>query len=341
MPINLTESPTDPKYSLVSYDKTSIQLFASDNLAEILAQVVPERVSWLTVSGYNPADRADVEQVLAHFAVTPELARDIFDRTLLDFSGEQPDYLYVEYALPQFNASKTGYQHARGSAVLGQDYLLLFNEKKLGLFDQIRQRVLAGTTRAQKYGPDYLLYLLIRVVAGNLWRLVYVDLVEQFEELEDKVIASHGQDFILDKIIAQRELVKPLYDSVRRLSDIIDFVLQDESRFITPKAHKFFDKNLNQELESLWQGYLRLRSWTSELLEIHRANINERTNRIIHILTIISTVFLPITFISSLYGMNFEHMPELKHPYGYYMALGLMVTIVVVMLIYMKRKRWF
>lgn len=341
MQINLLESSTEHKFSLVSYNKTALEYTASNHLAEILAQVRPDRVSWITVSGYSPADRAEIEQLLTHFQVNISLANDIFDRRLLDFSGEQPDHLFVEYALPRLNANKTGYDRACGSAVLGQNYLLLFNEKKLGLFGQIRERVLAGTTRAQQYGPDYLLYLLIRVISGNLWRLIYVDLVEQFETLEDEIIASQGQDYILDKIIAQRELVKPLYDSVRRLNDIVDFVLQDESRFITPKAHKFFDKNMNQELEALQQGYSRLRSWTSELLELHRANVNERTTRIIHMLTIISTVFLPITFVSSVYGMNFQYMPELEHRYGYYLVLGVMITIVIVMLIYMKKKRWF
>ncbi len=98
---------------------------------------------------------------------------------------------------------------------------------------------------------------------------------------------------------------------------------------------------MQKDLDSLWQGYFRLRNWASELLDIHRANVNEKTNRVIHILTIISTVFLPITFIASLYGMNFANIPELQQPYGYFAVLMLMIMIAIVMVVYMKRKKWF
>ncbi len=329
------------EFLLISYEQNTIESFSSNNVSDILEKVDHNRFSWLTINNYSDSDRATIEQILTAFAIDTSLADDMLDHILLEFTGEHPDYLYLEYAVPLFNPQTKDYDQAKGSVILGHRYLLSFVETNLGLFNNTRQKILAHQTRVQQFGPDYLLYLFIRAAVINVERLMFVDLVQQFEIFEDEVIASAGKDTILDGILALREQVKPLYDSVRRLGQFIEYIREEDSRFITPQTSTYFQMNLEQDMQALWNGYFRLRTWTSELMDIHRANVNEKTNRIIHILTIISTVFLPITFISSLYGMNFENMPELNQPYAYPSVLILMTIIVVVMVIYMKRKKWF
>jgi magnesium transporter len=225
--------------------------------------------------------------------------------------------------------------------VLGERFLLLFDETMVGAFDDIRQKILRGHTRVQSFGSDYLFYLLFRAAISHIEQLVFVELVKRFGEIEDEVLAHPGRRRILDQLMAARELIKPLYDPLRRLHAFLVSVREQDVRFITKDTQHLFTQNLAADLESLWQGFLRLRDWSKELLNIYRAIVGQRTSRIIYILTILSAVFLPLTFISSVFSTRFENIPGIDVSFGLYGIMLAMIGIVAAMLWYMKKKGWF
>jgi magnesium transporter len=242
---------------------------------------------------------------------------------------------------PVFDPLHNSFAVDRGSMLMGDNYLLLFQETGRGFSDVIHDRLRAGKLRAQDYGVDYLLYLLLRAGIDQVGQLIDIELKNRFEALEDEVIASEGDDDCLDKLLAEREHVKALYEPLRRLDMFLKTVREGDVPFITAQTEPLFINNLKNDFERLEDGYTRLLEWWSQLLDLHRANVSESTDKIMNMLTIVSTIFLPITFITGFYGMNFINMPGVDNPYGFYIALLVMTASVLLTIIYMWKKGYF
>ncbi len=333
----------DKKFTLINYDPELIESYSSDSLDDVLTQVRDDRISWVIVRGYGTSDEGDIQRLLSAFSADPALSEKILNQVPLEFSDRLPDVLYFEYSTPTplFDPERNEYLQACGCVVLGEHFLLLFDESVLGVFDDIQHKILSGRTRAQSFGSDYLFYLLFRAVISHTEQLVFGELVKRFNQLEDEILASPGTRGVLDELMATRELIKPLYEPLRRKKAFLVSIREQEVRFITEDTEHLFTHNLAADVEALWQGFLRLRDWWDVLLNIHRATVGERTSRIIYVLTILSAIFLPITFISSLYATRFEHMPGIDQPAGLYVMVLTIIGVVAGMLWYMKKKGWF
>ena len=328
------------KFVLVSYNQQVLDQIASDDLEEVLAAVVDGRFQWLTVNGFTEADRLTIDKILTTFHSDLDFTETILSEAIDDFSGERRNCLYLDYEIFEDYSAAEGFEAVTGTAVLGKTYLLLFDRDTSGYFDNERRKIVNDETRTQEFPVDYLFYLLMRTAITKTKKLLFVDLTQHFEDLEDRVIDNPGEDFVLDEIMELRAQIRPLYDAVLRYGNLIGFILEEESRFITEHTRNYFEKNLESDRRELWDGYREVRGWTSQLMDIHRSNMDEKTNDILKILAIISFIFLPITFMASIYGMNFTNMPELSWKYAYFVTLAIMGLIAIGLLIYMKRKRW-
>jgi magnesium transporter len=262
------------------------------------------------------------------------------DKTRKPFIGETKQYLFIDSPIPHRNTSGDTYRFGHGTVILNRRAVILFDNDCFGYFDPTREKILAGNTRAQEYGPDYVFYLLLRTAIANIKKFMLVDLADRFEALEDEIIQNPGEDYVLDEILTLRQQIRPLYDPLLTSRELIDHILEEESRFISPHTHDLFEKHLEKDSDQLWQGYDQLRDWSSVLLEIHRSNMNEKSNKKLEMVTIITFVFLPITFLTGLYGMNFSYIPELQGRYNYYILLGVMLFIAISMVTIIKRRKW-
>ena len=337
----MQEETTSKKFVLVSYDQTAIEQLATNDLEQLLASVVDGRISWLTVNGITEADKPMLDKMLSFFKVNLSFTEKIISEAIDDFSGERKDCLYLDFEIFDGYAADTGFKTVAGTAVLGKNFLLTFNKNNVGYFNSQRQKIVDEETRIQEFPVDYLFYLLTRTMITQTKKLLFVDLTQHFEDLEDRIIDNPGEDFVLDEIMDLRTQIRPLYDVVLRFGNLISHILEEESRFITDHTRTYFERNLESDRRELWEGYRGIRNWTTQLMDIHRSNMDEKTNDILKILAIISFIFLPITFLASIYGTNFTHMPpEVEWHYGYYSLLGVMVLIAVGLLAYMRRKRW-
>ena len=333
----------DDKYTLISYNPELIESHSSGSLDDVLAKVREDRISWVIFRGYGPSDAGRIEKLLSTFSADPALSDKILNRVPLEFSDRQPECLYLEYStpIPRFEPETNRYLEARGSLVLGARYLLLFDETMLGDYDDVLERILSGGTRIQSHGSDYLFYLLFRTAVSHTEKLVFGELVRRFDDLEDRVLASQGTRSAFEELLAAREVIKALHEPLRRKKAALVSIREQDMPFVTDDTQHLFTHNLESDLETLWQGFLRLRSWWDILLNIHRTTVGQRTSRIIYVLTILSAVFLPITFISSVYSTRFDLIPGLDQPLGFYGMLLVMAGIAVGMLWYMKMKGWF
>jgi Mg2+ and Co2+ transporter CorA len=182
-----------------------------------------------------------IAQLFSFFDIDLSLADDIVDDTRPHFMGETRQYLFIDAHIPCPDAHGETCSFGRGTVILNRRAVILFNRDRSDYFDPTRNKILAGNTRAQEFGPDYVFYLLLRTAIANVKRFMLVDLVDRYEALEDEVIAHPGEDSVLDDILALRQQVRPLYDPLLSSRELIDYVLEEESRFIAPHTRDLFD----------------------------------------------------------------------------------------------------
>jgi len=259
----------------------------------------------------------------------------------MQFDTEYENCLYLEYTVPYLHPERNLLEQSSGSFVLGSNFLILYEHQVHGLFARTRRRVTSHQTKAQQHGPDYLLYLLLRAVIVEHYQLSFRHLTRQLEDLEDHVLTGRGREEVYRDILFTREEIKPWNEPLLELEEFLEFVKDAESKFISDQEGKVFTKALYREIESLLTYYDRLRAYLTEIMSLHMAAVERNTSRVNQLLTVIATVFLPITFIASIYGMNFEYMPELEQPWGYPAVLLLMLVVALSLLLFMRRRRWF
>jgi magnesium transporter len=304
-----------------------------------LQQSDATRVNWVTVRDVH--DEAEMNKLLRHFNIDPVILPDVLDETQVEFESEYEDCLYLEYMVPYLDEKQQRLLQSRGSFILTSNALILYEHQLHGLFSRTRRRALNHLTHVMEHGPDYLLYLLIRAVIVEHFQHGFKHLAHQLEELEDQVLAGGGREEVYRTILGARERLKPWNEPLLEIEDFLEYIKDAESRYITDTVAKLFTKSLLREIETLLANYDRLRAMLKEVMDLHMGNVERNTGRVNQLLTVIATVFLPITFIASIYGMNFDYMPELRLPWGYPAVLILMATVAGALLLFMKRRGWF
>ena len=327
------------RYSIVVYDAQSIEAHECQDIESLLGRIDHKRINWITIRDVH--DEAEISRLLEAFHIDPFVLMEILDEGRMQFDTEYENCLYLEYTVPYLYAARAVLEPSSVSFVLGSNFVILYEHHVHGLFSRTRRRTTAGQTKVHQTGPAYLPYPLLRAVIVEHYQQSFKYLTSQLELLEDHVLAGQGREEVYRDILATREEIKPWNEPLLELEDFLEFVKDAESRFISAEVSKDFTKSLFREIDSLLAYYDRLRGYLTEIMSLHMANIERNTSRVNQLLTVIATIFLPITFIASIYGMNFEYMPELEQPWGYPAVLLLMATVAGSLIVFMKRRRWF
>jgi magnesium transporter len=327
------------RYSLIAYNQPEMIDVSCTDIDDLLTRIQPGYFHWITVRDVH--DEAELWRLLDHYQLDPFILNEILDEAAMQFETEYENCLYLEYMVPFFNPDANYIVESKGSFILGRDYLILYEQHIHGLFARTRRRILSHQTKAQRYGPDYLLYLLLRAAIVEHFQMSFKRLTMLLETLEDRVLESHGEDQVYREILDSRGEVKPWNEPLLEIEDFLEFVKDAESKFISDEVGRLFSKSLYREVEDLLDYHERMRGWLKEIMDLHENNVVKNSNRIVQTLTVVSTIFLPLTFIAGVYGMNFRYMPELEQPWAYPATLLLMLVVALIGLVYMRRRRWF
>ncbi len=327
------------RYVLVVYDAENMDAYECRSFEELLGRIDQQRINWVTIRDVH--DEAEIRQLLDVFHIDPFVLVEILDEGRMQFDTEYENCLYLEYTVPFLHPERKLLEQSSGSFVLGSNFLILYEHQVHGLFSRMRRRLANHQTKAQQHGPDYLLYLLLRAVIVEHYQLSFKHLTLRLEDLEDHVLTGRGREEVYRDILFTREEIKPWNEPLLELEEFLEFVKDAESKFISEEEGKVFTKSLYREIESLLTYYDRLRGYLTEIMGLHMAAVERNTSRVNQLLTAVATIFLPITFIASIYGMNFDYMPELKQPWGYPAVLLLMLIVALSLFIFMRRQRWF
>jgi magnesium transporter len=249
---------------------------------------------------------------------------------------EYEDYLFVTLKmLYRIDGATVDYEQI--SFVLGTNYLLTFQEKEGDLFDAFRERIRQDQGRVRKKKADYLMYRLIDITVESYYN-VLDNIGEHIEELENN-IRTDTSDEVFQKIQTIKKELVYLHKALYPLRDALGKVLKDESDFILEENVPYFS-DVYDHVIHLIDSLDTYRDLSSGLTDQYMNIQNTKLNDVIRVLTIISTIFIPLTFIVGVYGMNFEHFPELKWEHGYTTVWIVMITIAAGMVGYFRHKRW-
>lgn len=320
---------------LIRYDRTRYQKYLDIGVDELIKLLEPDQVNWVNLDGIH--NHTDImEKLQGHFCLHSLMVEDIL-QDQRPKTEEFEDYLFVTLKmLHRINGSEIEYEQI--SFVLGKNYLLSFQEKEGDLFDAFRERIRLDQGRVRKKKADYLLYRLIDIIVDSYYD-VLDNIGQQIEEIEDTIQEQgHGNNFgriqsIKKELIFLRKALYPLRDAVSKL-------VKDESGFIHEENVRYYS-DVYDHIIHLIDSLDTYKDLTAGLTDVHLNTQSNRMNEVMRVLTIISTIFIPLTFIVGVYGMNFDNMPELHWQMGYYEVWGVMILIAGSMMIFFKYKKWF
>lgn len=325
---------------LVDYNVDKLTIEESSTVEKCIDHLAQDTVTWIHVQG-KPSETL-LRELGKAFHLHDLALEDVLN------TGQRPkvetfnDQMFVIMALPLMVEDVVSMGQV--SLFSGPRFLVSFYDGDFAEFNSIVKRLRDGNSRLRAAGADYLLYSLIDLVIDHGFP-VLESFGLQLEELEERILASAGQETLEGIHILKRELIL-----LRRMlwpqREVINQLLRNDLNLVQQDTLIYFRDCYDHaiQLMDLIETY---RDMSSSLLDIHLSSVSNRMNEVMRVLTVIATLFIPLTFIVGVYGMNFDRsasawsMPELSAPYGYVILWGVMISISVGMLVFFRRKRWF
>jgi magnesium transporter len=271
------------------------------------------------------------------YGLHPLVLEDILNTDQRPKMEDYGDYLY--FVLRNFSEESNGYLISEQvSIILGKNFVLSFREKESAIFEPIQERLAGNKGRIRKSGADYLLHAIIDNIVDNYF-ISLEALEEEIESLENELI-QRTPPATLSKIHSLKRKLIFIRKSLSPLREAISALERSDSLLIGESTEIYF-KDIFDHVIAIIDSVETFRDMLSGMLDIYLSSVSNRLNEVMKVLTIIATIFMPLTFIAGVYGMNFKHMPELDWRWGYFGVLGLMLVVALSMIFYFKKKKWF
>ena len=328
--------PATPKIilELITYNRESHDRYDSIEMEDLLGNMQTDRVNWINVDGLSNLE--NLEKLQTHFGLHSLLIEDVLNDQRPK-SEEFDNYLFFTLKM-LYRIDDSCIDYEQISFVLGANFLLSFQEKEGDLFDGFRERIRLDQGKVRKKQSDYLLYRLIDIIVDNYYN-VLDRIGDLIEETEDNAYENpsyktfHKIQSLKKELIFLRKALYPLREALSK-------IIKGESEFIHEDTLPYFS-DVYDHVAHLIDSLDTYKDLNSSLLDIHINAMNTRMNEVMKVLTVISTIFMPLTFIVGVYGMNFKYLPELNWRWGYFGIWGVMLAIVIGMLAFFRRKKWF
>ncbi|BAZ48129.1 Mg2+ transporter protein, CorA family protein [Nostoc sp. NIES-4103] len=322
---------------LLSFSQNHLELFTSWDVDAVLKRIDGSHQVWLRCIHFR--DRTGTAKIVNHFGLNPSRVDMIFNHSPTGIDEDMEDCLFDSYEILTHQIKNREFQVAHGTIVVGTNFIITFEITEIKVLTILINNIHKRTVDIQLWGVDYLLYLILKDILNN-YHSVFDFISRQLDDLEDEVLANSGDESTYKKIAAMRQSTRSGRRNFQSIKSLLAIMNYEDFPWITQPVKALFNQELVHQVDHLWQEYQALRSWMSELMEIQRDNIASKTSERINRLTILSTIFLPITFITGFYGMNFKYMPELEQPWAYPLVISIILLIVISSIAYAKQQRW-
>ncbi|MDD2633994.1 MAG: magnesium/cobalt transporter CorA [Bacteroidales bacterium] len=292
-------------------------------------------VYWINLNGVHEPNI--IKDIGEKFNIHKLILEDILNthqRPKVDFYN---DHVYAVIKMLIYDKDTKSINSEQVSIVMGSNYLLSFQEKNGDVFGPLRNRIKNSAGKIRTLGTDYLLYAILDIIVDNYF-LLLENLGEEVEKYEADLIENADKE-ILNRIYYLKRENLLLRNAVWPVRELVSRFEKTESDLIKKKNIIYF-RDLYDHTIQVIDNVEIYRDLLSGLIELYYTGTSNRTNEVMKVLTIISTIFIPLTFIAGIYGMNFKFMPELEWQYAYFVVWGLMIVLFILMMWFFKRKKW-
>ena len=323
------------RFSILAYGPDGVTETKDATLEQCAACKDGPGVAWIDVEGIH--DVAKLEELGRCFDLHPLVMEDILNTDQRPKAEDYGGYLYIVLKMLCFDATKNEVVADQVSVILGSRFVISFQEGELDVFDPLRLRIREGKGRIRTMGPDYLAYALVDAIVDNFF-VIFEKFGDEIDVIEDELMASPSRG-TLEKIYRLKRDMLFLRKSVWPLRELVAVLERGDSDLVTDPVRTFL-RDVHDHAVYLVDTIETFRDMLSGMLDIYLSSMSNRMNEVIKVLTIIATIFIPLTFVAGVYGMNFEYMPELSWRWGYPAVLALMAGVAGGMLVFFRRRGW-
>ena len=325
----------ETRITLIDYDEAHLQERVLDGIEEAFLYKESPTVTWINIDGLHETDT--IEKIGHHFNIHPLVLEDILNTGQRPKTEEYEDLIFVVLKMLHYNENPEKISSEQFSLVLGPNFLITFQEIQGDVFKTVRERIRKSKTRIRKAGCDYLAYALIDAIVDHYFAILEA-LGDKIESIETQLLNDPTHDTLEIIHEMKREMIY-LRKQIWPIREIINSLAKSESSLIQEQMYVYFRDVYDHTIQII-DTIESYRDILAGMLEIYLSTLSNRMNEVMKVLTIIATIFIPITFIAGVYGMNFKFMPELEWRWGYFMVWGIVIVVVGIMLGFFKKKQW-
>jgi magnesium transporter len=329
------------RIAFIDYDETHFEEKEVNAVEECFPFIYKPTVTWINIDGLHQVPI--IKTTGKRFIIHPLVLEDILD------TGQRPkveyfeEYIFVVLKMIFYDEKEHEAKAEQISFLIGSNFVVSFQEKGSDVFNPIRERIRSSKGIIRKVGADYLAYTLLDAVVDN-YLMIIERLGEEIEDMEDELLSEPTSKTLQEIYRLQRDLIF-LRKSVLPLRNVIKSMDRGGSPLIKESTEIYLRDVLDHTIQVI-DNIETYQNIVSSMLDTYLSSMSNRTNEVMKVLTIIATIFIPLTFIVGIFGMNFNpdaspwNMPELNWGFGYISVLGVMIIIALGMIIYFKRKKW-
>jgi magnesium transporter len=323
------------KITIIDYDESNLQERDILKVEECYPFKQKSTVTWINIDGIHNVDI--IEKIGTHYGLHPLLLEDIVNTEQRPKIEDFGDHLFIVIKMLSFDEEQGGINIEQVSLVVGPNYVLSFQEKEGDVFEPVRDRIRRAKGRIRKMGADYLAYSLLDAIVDGYF-LILEKIGDRIEDLEENLISRPDARTLQTIHSLKREMIF-LRRSVWPLREVISGMSRKESALVKETTGIFL-RDVYDHTVQVIDTIETYRDFVSGMLDTYLSSISNRMNEVMKILTIFATIFIPLTFVAGIYGMNFSYMPELGWKWGYFGALAVMAVIGISLLVYFRNKKW-
>jgi len=323
------------RITIFDYDADQFQEKEAKTIEESYPFRDKPTVTWINIDGFH--DTGIIEKLGNHFGLHPLLLEDIVNTEQRPKMDDYGNYIFIVLKMLYYREERKAVEAEQVSLVLGSNFVVSLQEREGDVFKPIRERIRNNKGRLRKAGADYLAYALLDAVVDNYF-IVLEKLGEQIDDIEQQLATNPTKETLGHIREFKREMIF-LRKSIWPLREVVGGLERCESPLIH-KATGVYLRDVYDHTIQIIDTVESLRDILSGLLDVYLSSMSNRMNDVMKVLTIFASIFIPLTFIAGVYGMNFANMPELHWRYGYFEIWGVMVLVAVMLLIFFRRRKW-
>ena len=320
---------------ILDYDEARLEEKEAETIEESFPFKDKPTVTWINIDGLHQLDI--IEKLGAHFGLHPLLLEDISNTEQRPKMEDYGDYIFIVLKMLYRHDNSGEIEGEQVSLILGANFVISLQEREGDVFDPVRERIRKAKGRIRKAGADYLAYALLDVIVDNYF-VTLENTGEKIEGTEEQLSLDPSPGVLQSVHKLKKEMIF-LRKSVWPLRELVSGLERCESPLIHESTSAYLRDVYDHTIQII-DTVESYRDTISGLLDIYLSSISNKMNEVMKVLTIFASIFIPLTFIAGVYGMNFEFMPELKWHWGYFIILLVMLLVVISLVRYFRRKKW-